>query len=93
MVCKFCNSTSIKVKRDIRSPHNGEYYHLYHCLECKSYFFDDLCSDAILEKLSSIIPTSGLLVLHIPIYDSLKRFFLGLLSVFDHIYSYYEFRD
>jgi len=40
MVCKFCNSVYIKVIRDIRSPHNGEYYHLYGCQKCKSHFFD-----------------------------------------------------
>jgi SAM-dependent methyltransferase len=40
MVCKFCHSTSIKADRDIRSPHNGKYYHLYGCQNCRSHFFD-----------------------------------------------------
>jgi SAM-dependent methyltransferase len=40
MVCKFCHSTSIRVVRDITSPHNLEDYHLYGCRSCRSHFFN-----------------------------------------------------
>ena len=40
MVCKFCKNPSTKIKRDIRSPLNGQNYHLYHCPECSCHFFD-----------------------------------------------------
>ena len=40
MVCKLCKSPSTRVKREVKSPHNGEFYHLYFCTSCRSHFFD-----------------------------------------------------
>jgi SAM-dependent methyltransferase len=58
MVCKFCNSPSIAIKRDVRSPHNREYYHLYYCRSCKCHFFDAAQHAVSLKKLYDDISLS-----------------------------------
>jgi SAM-dependent methyltransferase len=58
MLCKFCHSTSIKVVRDIRSPHNGEYYHLYGCQNCRSHFFDNSQFKVSIKDLYDDLSTS-----------------------------------
>lgn len=58
MVCKFCHESSIRLVRDIRSPHNGEYYHLYGCRSCGSHFFDISQFKVSLKNLYDDLSTS-----------------------------------
>jgi len=58
MVCKFCNSLSVTIKRDIRSPYNGEKYHLYFCADCKSHVFDATQFEVSLKELYDDFSTS-----------------------------------
>ena len=38
--CRLCNSSNLKILKLISSPHFDHKYILYHCLSCKSKFFD-----------------------------------------------------
>lgn len=40
MVCKFCHSPRVTIRRDIRSSHHERTYHLYACRDCGCHFFD-----------------------------------------------------
>lgn len=40
MVCKFCHSSQVSIRRDVRSSHNEKIYHLYACHECRCHFFN-----------------------------------------------------
>ena len=58
MHCRFCNSSRCSLKKKVQSSYNQQFYDLYSCHDCRSYFFNNRQYSASLKELYNKIPSS-----------------------------------
>lgn len=56
MNCKFCNSINCSIKKKVKSAYNNQFYDLYVCRSCHSYFFDHEQHSTSLKEFYNQIP-------------------------------------